>query len=153
VVHLKLLLFNSNLTKFKSFEKGDFMKKLVMVLGLLFVFGRTAYAQITPTPANSKAFEVRIGNGITDSAVTIPAAVYIVFKDVPTELAAVDILCDIGNFASLPRPQGETAPQLAAAKRAFALGEIKAVIRQKIEAGRLKTAQSVVIPPDVSDLP
>jgi hypothetical protein len=65
----------------------------------------------------------------------------------------VNILCDLGNFDALPRPPGETPQQLAAARRAFALGEIKAMIRQKIEEGRVRAEQKKLVAPDLSDLP
>lgn len=122
------------------------MKKLLLLSILLFTVGAQAQA---PT----RLFAVRNGNGIIDAGVTQDQAIYIVFKDASWKLAAMDALCDTANFGALIRPANETPAQLAAARRQFAMDEIRLWLNSKLEANRLRIIEAAKPKPDLSDLP
>ena len=122
------------------------MKRLFLLSFLL--------ASITVTAqVPNRLFAVRNGNGLVDGGVAQDQAIYIVFKDANSKLAVTDALCDTANFGALVRPPGETAPQLAAARRQFAMDEIKAWLNAKVAANRQRIEQAKLINPDLSDLP
>lgn len=98
-------------------------------------------------------FAVKNGNGIVDNGVTQDQAIYIVFKNVGAKQDVIDALCDTANFKGLIRPEGETANQLAAARRQFAMDEIKAWLNAKVAQNRERIIEEAKAKADVSDLP
>lgn len=122
------------------------MKKLIL-LSILFV------AVTVSAQAPNKLFAVKNGNGIVDNGVTQDQAIYIVFKDSAAKLAVTDALCDTANFKALIRPEGETANQLAQARRQFAMDEIKAWLNAKVAQNRQRIIDEAAAKPDLSDLP
>ena len=127
-------------------NKGSLMKKLFLLSILLFTISVSAQAP-------NRLFAVRNGNGIVDGGVAQDQAIYIVFKGAAAKLTVTDALCDTANFKGLIRPAGETANQLAAARRQFAMDEIKAWLNAKIAENRQRIIEEAKAKPDVSDLP
>lgn len=74
-------------------------------------------------------------------------------RRVAKKLTITDALCDTANFKALIRPAGETANQLAAARRQFAMDEIKAWLNAKVAQNRERIIEEAKAKADVSDLP
>lgn len=95
----------------------------------------------------TKLFDVRNGNNAVDSDTTVyPNATIIVFRDAAAKTAAIDAVCDVGNYASLD-------PATRPTKQVFYTREIQFWLRDKVRQSRDKTEQAKIVAPDVSDLP
>lgn len=115
------------------------MKKLLLLFVLLFSASVSAQAP-------SKAFDVRNGNNIVDSAITQPFATYIVYQDNAKKNNVIDALCDLGNYDALD-------PATRPTRQNFANNEIRNWLKDKVRANRERIAAASVPPVDITDLP